>query len=285
MPKPPASTHERLTHSLAHLVGSEGRVSLADLATAAGLSPFHFQRTFRRWVGLSPQQVGAFTTVARAKGPLRAARSVLDVALDLGLLGPSRLHDHFVTVEALTPGEWAAAGLDLTIAWGCGPTPLGEALIAWTPRGICRLHFLDDEPPLGHLRAHLPDATFIRNDAHACTLLAKAFTGVVDKPLPLVVRGTHFQIAVWRALLEQPRGSLTSYGVLAATLGAPLASRAVGTAVGSNPIAVLIPCHRVITMSGMLGGYRWGIGRKCALLAKELHASAKKPQSSLRRAK
>ena len=278
MPKPPASIAARVTASLKLLDATTGRIPLTELAAEAGLSPFHYQRTFRRWVGLTPQQVAAFAAVARAKGLLRAAHSVLDVALELGLSGPSRLHDRFVTIEAMTPGEWAAAGLDLQLGWGTGQTPLGEALIAWTPRGICRLHFLDGEDPLALLRSELPRATPVREDAQARRLLGQAFTGVVDAPLALVVRGTRFQTAVWRALLERPAGSLISYGALATKLGAPRASRAVGTAVGSNPIAMLIPCHRVITASGLLGGYRWGLDRKCALLAQEL-------QSSLRRAK
>ena len=272
---------KRLTRSIARIAAGPAKAPLAELASEAELSPFHFQRTFRAWVGLPPGQVAAYAVVAKAKGPLRAAENVLDVSLDLGLSGPSRLHDRFVAIEAMTPGEWAAEGLGLRIGWGRGPTPLGEALVAWTARGACRLHFLDQDEPEALLRGEYPQAELMRDDAQARSLLATAFQRTApDAPLPVVVRGTRFQIAVWRALLERPTGSLTSYGTLARDLGHPSASRAVGTAVGANPLAVLIPCHRVITSSGLLGGYRWGLDRKCALLAREASA-----QSSLRRAK
>lgn len=271
----------RLTRSIARIADRPAKTSLAELAAEAQLSPFHFQRTFRAWVGLPPGQVAAYAVVAKAKGPLRAAASVLDVSLDLGLSGPSRLHDRFVAMEAMTPGEWAAEGLGLRIGWGVGPTPLGEALVAWTARGVCRLHFADHDAPESLVRSEHPRAELTRDDARARSLLATAFQpAAAGAPLPVVVRGTRFQIAVWRALLERPRGSLTTYGALARELGHPAASRAVGTAVGANPLAVLIPCHRVITSSGLLGGYRWGLDRKCALLAQEVAA-----QSSLRRAK
>jgi AraC family transcriptional regulator of adaptative response/methylated-DNA-[protein]-cysteine methyltransferase len=277
----PAETERRMARSLRRIGTATARVPLSELASEAGFSPWHFQRTFRRWVGLSPAQVAAFCRVAQAQGPLRAARSVLDVALDVGLSGPSRLHDQFISVEAMTPGEWAASGLGLQIGWGCGETPLGRALIAWTPRGICRLHFLGDEDPEAALRAEYPAATLRCDHCEAMRLLAQAFTArTAAAPLSLVVRGTHFQIAVWRALLALAAGSVTSYGQLASSLGRPAASRAVGTAVGANPIAVLIPCHRVITAGGLLGGYRWGLERKCVLIA---HEQAKVTQSSERR--
>lgn len=260
----------RLARSIARIAARPARTPLAELAADAQLSPFHFQRTFRTWVGLPPGQVAAYAVVAKAKGPLRAAASVLDVSLDLGLSGPSRLHDRFVAIEAMTPGEWAAEGLGLRIAWGLGATPLGAALVAWTERGVCRLHFPDHDDPEALLRSEHPRALLVRDDTHARSLLATAFQRTApDAPLPVVVRGSHFQIAVWRALLERPPGSLTTYGALARQLGRPQACRAVGTAVGANPLAVLIPCHRVITSSGLLGGYRWGLDRKCALLARE----------------
>lgn len=260
----------RLTRSIARIAAKPAKAPLAELAADAELSPFHFQRTFRAWVGLPPGQVAAYAVVAKAKGPLRAAANVLDVSLDLGLSGPSRLHDRFVAIEAMTPGEWAAEGLGLRIGWGLGATPLGEALVAWTARGVCRLHFPDCDEPEALLRREHPRAELARDDARARSLLTTAFARMApDAPLPVVVRGTRFQIAVWRALLERPSGSLTTYGALARELGRPDASRAVGTAVGANPLAVLIPCHRVITSSGLLGGYRWGLDRKCALLAKE----------------
>lgn len=265
-----AATEQRMARSLRRIGASAERVPLSDLADEAGLSPWHFQRTFKRWVGLSPTQVAAFCRVAQAHGPLRAARSVLDVTLEVGLSSPSRLHDQFISVEAMTPGEWAASGLGLRIGWGCGETPLGTALIAWTTRGICRLHFLADEDPAELLRAEYPKAAFTCDHGAAGRLLSQAFaTPTANAPLAVVVQGTSFQIAVWRALLALAAGSVTSYGQLASSLGRPSAARAVGTAVGANPVAMLIPCHRVITGGGLLGGYRWGLERKCALLAHE----------------
>ncbi len=260
---------ERFEHLLELIEREPNAARLATLASAAGISPFHLQRTFRRWVGLSPQQVAAFAAVARAEGPLRAARRVLDVSLDLGLSGPARLHDRFVTVEALSPGEWAAAGRGVAVTWGVGATPLGPAVIGWTQRGIFRLHFLAEEEPRALIAADLPEADLRRDDRAARKLLTQAFTGRTEAPLALVVRGTGFQIAVWRALLSIPPGGIDSYGGIARRIGLPAAARAVGGAIGANRIALLIPCHRAITAGGLLGGYRWGTGRKAALLARE----------------
>jgi AraC family transcriptional regulator of adaptative response/methylated-DNA-[protein]-cysteine methyltransferase len=248
-----------------------GSPRLARLAARSGRSPFHLQRSFRRWVGLSPRQFTAFATVGRAKGLLAAARSVLDVTLEVGLSGPGRLHDHFVSIEAMSPGESASGGAGVAMGFGAGDTPLGPALIAWTPRGICRLAFLDGDDGTAALRREWPRAALARDDGAAAALLARAFTaGDPRRPLPLVVRGTAFQVAVWRALLAIPAGAVESYGGLARELGRAGAERAVGSAVGANPIAYLIPCHRVIRASGVLGGYAWGLERKTGLLAGEL---------------
>jgi AraC family transcriptional regulator, regulatory protein of adaptative response / methylated-DNA-[protein]-cysteine methyltransferase len=247
---------------------------LTDLAAEAGVSRFHLQRSFREWAGLTPKQFSCFVSVCRGKGLLRAAKSVLDVALEIGLSGPGRLHDHFLTAEAVTPGEFKSGGDGVQLGYGCGGTPFGPALIAWTHRGVCRLTFIaDDSNAIQHLlRQEWPAATLERDDPAARALLGRAFASadVEAKPFRLVVRGTAFQIAVWRALMEIPEGQVSTYGRLAERAGFDGASRAVGRAVGDNPIAFLIPCHRVIRSTGLLGGYRWGIERKTAMLAGEL---------------
>lgn len=268
----PASDHYQRNARLVLRLANESRPAerLSDLARAEGLSPFHLQRSFRRWVGLTPKQFASFARVCRAEGLLRAAHSVLDVSLDVGLSGPGRLHDHFITVEALSPGEFKSGGRGLTLGFGMGATPLGDALIAWSDRGICRLAFLAaGDDVLERFREEWPAANLRHDDRHARKLLEQAFDRAKRAPLRLLARGTSFQIAVWRALLEIPEGDTTTYASIAARLGVPRAARAVGRAIGDNPIGYLIPCHRVIRASGLLGGYRWGLERKAALLAAE----------------
>jgi len=272
----PGADHDRVARTLRRLAAPGGSALRLDaLAADEGVDRFRLNRAFLRWAGLSPKRWAAFADVARAKGLLAAARSVLDVALDLGLSGPSRLHDRFVRIEAMSPGEWAAGGAGLRVAWGVGATPLGRALVAWTPRGICRLAFLAAEEPRALLAAEWPAATLVEDAVGAAERLARAFphAGVqVGAPLSVLVHGSDFQLAVWRALVELPPGSVTSYAALAMSLGRPRAARAVGQAVGANAVACLIPCHRVIAATGLIGGYRWGAERKIALLAGELHA-------------
>jgi AraC family transcriptional regulator of adaptative response/methylated-DNA-[protein]-cysteine methyltransferase len=283
--------------------GSDGE-RLEELARSLGLSRAHFQRSFLRWVGLSPKQFATFLHVTRAKGLLRASHAVLDTALTLGLSGPGRLHDQFIQVEAMTPGEYKRQGEGLTIAYGRGTTPLGVAVIAWTGRGICALSFLsaasaaivsnapasqpesDTEEDAHQLQAAWPRALLVRRQAQATRLLQTVFTpeagraaSATASPLRLLVGGTAFQIAVWRALLAIPPGAVLSYGRLAAWCGHPRAARAVGSAIAANPLAFLIPCHRVIRDSGLIGGYRWNPDRKLALLAREIHGQASSARS------
>jgi AraC family transcriptional regulator of adaptative response/methylated-DNA-[protein]-cysteine methyltransferase len=247
---------------------------LDDLAAIAGQSPFHFQREFKRRVGISPKRFGQYLTVNHAKQLLDSRASVLDAALDSGLSGPSRLHDLFVACEALTPGDYKAKGRSLTIRWGLHDVPVGRALIGATDRGICWLGFVadgDEVSTILEFKRDWGEATRVRDD-EATRPLAEAAFAVDDAsrvPLTLVLRGTNFQVKVWEALLRIPSGALATYGDLAGWIGQPTASRAVGAAVGANPISFLIPCHRVILNTGVIHNYRWGTSRKRALLAWE----------------
>jgi AraC family transcriptional regulator of adaptative response/methylated-DNA-[protein]-cysteine methyltransferase len=241
---------------------------LGEIARHVGLSEFHFNRLFRRWTGLTPKQYLAEITSRAANRALQAEPSVLDAAHSVGLSGGGRLHDLTVTLEAMTPGEIRAAGQGVTIRHGVTTTPFGSAFVAETPRGLCRLAFVDDDDgatELGALRVLWPRAEFVRDDARAAELVASIWSfpgshrGVT---FPLAVTGTNFQVQVWRALLELEPGETVTYGALARRLGRPDAARAVGTAVGANPVAWVIPCHRVLRAGGVLGGYRWGPARK-----------------------
>ncbi len=255
--------------------------SLDDVAAHVGQSPFHFQRLFQRWAGVSPKRFLQFLTLEHAKQSLRASASVLDATYDAGLSAPSRLHDLFVTLEAATPGEYRAGGTGLAIRWGVGGSPFGRCFLAVTARGITALGFLSAPggdgaaTTLDDARAALsgswPRADIQRDDAVAAPWLRRVFEGGnrAGDRLALFVRATPFQLRVWRALLAIPPGRLTTYGDLARAVGQPSAARATGNAVGANPIAWLIPCHRVIRGLGTFGNYRWGRPRKVAMLGWE----------------
>jgi len=250
---------------------------LTQLASAAGLSPFHFHRLFSAWAGVTPKDFLQCLTLEHVKHLLRNGDNVFDAALNAGLSGPGRLHDLCVTLEAASPGEMKSGGAGMQIDYGFAETPFGQALIAETKRGICHLSFVD-----GHgrnsarnlLTSQWPNAKLNRNDARIAELSAKIFTQVRDgasRPtFRAFVRGTPFQLRVWRALLRVPSGSLTTYGRLAQATGQSQAARAVGSAVGANPIAFIIPCHRVIRETGALGNYRWDPIRKRAIVGWEL---------------
>jgi AraC family transcriptional regulator of adaptative response/methylated-DNA-[protein]-cysteine methyltransferase len=237
---------------------------LAQIARHVGLSEFHFNRLFRRWTGLTPKQYLAEVTSRAAETALRAEPSVLDAAHSVGLSGGGRLHDLTVTLDAMTPGEIRAKGEGVTIRHGLASTPFGSAFVAETDRGLCRLSFIDGPGAPGELaalRAAWPKARFVRDDARASTLVAIIW-GHENEILPLAVSGTNFQVQVWRALLELEPGASVTYSALAHKLGKPTGARAVANAVGANPIAWVIPCHRVLRAGGQLGGYRWGTARK-----------------------
>ena len=246
--------------------------SLEEVAAHVGLSPFHFQRLFQRWAGTSPKRFLQYLTREHARRMLEAQAPVLEVAQATGLSSASRLHSLFVTTEGVTPGELKRGGEAVRIAWGVHPSPFGSCLIATTRRGVCGMAFADEpeerEAALERVRRAFPAAELARDDEETAGMARMAF-GDPDRPLPVVLRGSPFQLRVWQALVETPPGSLTTYRHIAERIGHPTAARAVGNAVGANPVAWLIPCHRVIRAMGELGGYRWGRERKRAMLGWE----------------
>src|SRR5712691_9300467 len=252
---------------------------LSALAQNVGLSPFHFHRLFSTWAGVTPKDFLQCLTLEHAKTLLREGDTVLDAALNAGLSGPGRLHDLCVTLEAASPGEMKSGGAGLEIHYGFAQTPFGEALIGESTRGLCHLSFVDGQDRNGArdlLAAEWPNAKLHRADQRAQELSEKIFANLPQNQsaprLRAFVRGTPFQLRVWRALLRVPAGALTTYGRLAAVLNQPTAARAVGSAVGANPLAFIIPCHRVIRETGVLGNYRWDPVRKRAILGWELAA-------------
>lgn len=273
--------YERVAQVIRHLRDHyEEQPSLEDLARVAGLSPFHFHRLFARWAGVTPKAFLRCLTLRHARRLLAEGRDVLGTSHAVGLSGPGRLHDLCVRLEAASPGELKSGGRGLGIDAGIAPTPLGPALIGNTPRGICHLEFLEPDEEDGawlHLGELWPAARVTRRDASARALAERVFGGNGTAPTPrrarpalkVFVRGTRFQVMVWRALLAIPPGKLLSYGDLARAIHRPGSARAVGTAVGCNPVGYLIPCHRVIRESGVLGQYRWGATRKRAAIAWE----------------
>ncbi|MBL8852882.1 MAG: methylated-DNA--[protein]-cysteine S-methyltransferase [Planctomycetaceae bacterium] len=247
--------------------------SLGQIAAHVSLSPAYLQRLFRRWAGISPKRWLQFLNAAEAKRLLRDSVPVLDVAFAVGFSGPGRLHDLLVSTEAVTPGEYAQRGLGVEIRYGWGDSPFGHCLIAWTQRGICALRFADSsthDQEMASIRNEWPSAHWLEDSARAAQTLQQIFIAKHRRPLLLDLQGTNFQLKVWNALLHLPEGSVVSYSSLADRLDTPTATRAVASAVGANPIAYLIPCHRVLRSSGELGGYRWGLDRKMAMLSREM---------------
>jgi len=257
---------------------SNRQPELAEIAGAVGLSEFHFQRVFTRWAGISPKRFLQFLTKENAKQLLAQSENLLDTTLQVGLSSLGRLHDLFVTTEAVTPGEYKSRGAGVTIRYGLHPTPFGECLIGVTERGICHLSFVQDSEgdAIDELVADWKQASMIEDHQATLDLVEPIFdlSRRQAHPLHLHLRGTNFQIKVWEALLRIPAGRLASYESIAAQVGHPNAMRAVGNAVGHNPIAVIIPCHRVIRKLGEFGNYHYGTARKKALLASEFASVA-----------
>jgi len=267
--------YDRIEQAIQYLdERSREQPSLADVAAHVGLSESHFQRLFTRWAGISPKRFLQFQTVAHARALLAESRSLLDATYEAGLSSAGRLHDLFVTIDAVTPGEFKRSGDGLTIQWGVHDTPFGECVIGTTPRGICGLYFATDG---GIARAQrlLADswegARLIENAVATRPLAEQIFNDAAHAtaPLAVLVKGTNLQLKVWEALLRIPLGEVVTYEQLAAAAGAPTAVRAVGTAVGRNPVSYLIPCHRVIRKTGAFGNYGGGIARKRAMLTWE----------------
>jgi len=248
----------------------DDRPNLDDVARAVGLSPAHFQRLFSQWVGVSPKRYQQYLTLDHARSLLANRFSVLDTTMATGLSSPSRLHDLFVRWEAMSPGEYAQGGAGLVVNWGWFESPFGPLLAMGTTRGICGMAFgaeLGAEMAEADLRARWPKAEFRHNTA-ALAPWVNAALGQHGE-CPLVMIGSPLQIKVWEALMAIPSGHVTTYSEIARAIGSPKAVRAVGTAVGRNPVSWLIPCHRALRKSGALGGYHWGLPVKRALLAWE----------------
>jgi AraC family transcriptional regulator, regulatory protein of adaptative response / methylated-DNA-[protein]-cysteine methyltransferase len=249
--------------------------NLATVAQHIGLSEYHFQRLFTQWVGISPKRFLQYLTVEYAKSKITETKSLLDLTLDVRLSSPGRLHDLFVNLEAMSPGEFKAGGAGLQIRYGIHDTIFGKSLIATTARGICNLYFfdsIDEEIAAQRLRLVWKNAEIICDEQATqplCDLIFNSENLSEQKSLTLLVKGTNFQIQVWRALLKLPFGAIATYQSIAQMVDRPTAARAVGNAIGKNPIGYLIPCHRVIRESGEIGGFGWGVDRKSVMLGWE----------------
>ncbi|MFG1401533.1 methylated-DNA--[protein]-cysteine S-methyltransferase [Xanthobacter sediminis] len=246
-----------------------------EIAAAAGVSARALTDLFRRWCGLTPKAFLQAVTLDRARRIVAECPNVLDAALELGLSGPGRLHDLFVVHEAMSPGEWKTGGAGLVIRYGFHPSPFGRALAMSTARGLCGLAFADpgeEAAALADMSARWPNAAYVEDAAATAPLVARIFDPAArrgDQPLRIVFIGTDFEISVWETLLRIPMGRATTYSSIAEHVGRPKAARAVGAAVGKNPISFVVPCHRVLGKSGDLTGYHWGLTRKRAILGWE----------------
>lgn len=271
-------TYAHVARAIEHLTANfREQPSLTELAQKANLSEFHFQRLFTEWAGVSPKKFGQYLTLEHAKTRLRNGAMLTDAAYEAGLSGTGRLHDLFVTIEGVTPGQFKQAGAGLVLSYGLFESPFGPYVLGTIQNKIALLHFLHDgDDPETILTTAWPEAT-LRPDQERLQGLTKqifpsAHVSVSSnpiQPLPVLLRGSTFQLKVWEALLKIPEGRLATYDQIAEAIGQPTASRAVGTAIGSNPIGYLIPCHRVIKKTGLFGDYRWGAGRKQAMLGWE----------------
>jgi AraC family transcriptional regulator of adaptative response/methylated-DNA-[protein]-cysteine methyltransferase len=271
-----ASDYERIRRIVAFISERwRQQPSLEDIAAHVGLSTTHVHHLFRRWCGLSPKAFLQAITLDNAKALLADSASVLDATYELGLSGPARLHDLFVTHEAMTPGDYKAGGAGLTLRVGFHPSPFGEAILVATERGLAGLGFVDagDRPAaLADMQRRWPKAAYVEDEAATAPLARRIFDPLAwraEQPLRVVLIGTDFEVRVWQTLLRVPLGRATTYSDIASRIGKPSASRAVGAAVGKNPISFVVPCHRVLGRSGALTGYHWGLTRKQAMLGWE----------------
>ena len=271
-----ARDYDRMEKALGWLADHwQDHPSLDEAAEAVGLSAFHFQRTFTRWAGVSPKTFVAAIAHAEARERLARGENVLDTALDVGLSGPSRLHDLFIAQESVTPGDARRRGEGLKLRWGLAPTPFGRGLFVIAPRGLAGLGFAgpgEEDAAFADMHRLFPAADWLRDDAAAAEMALAAFGG--GGAVPLVLIGSPFHVQVWKALLRIPAGQTATYGEVAGWAGKPKAFQAAGAAIGANPVSLLIPCHRVIARDGRLTGYHWGLARKAAMLGMEAVARA-----------
>jgi AraC family transcriptional regulator of adaptative response/methylated-DNA-[protein]-cysteine methyltransferase len=277
----PATDYARIEHAIHYIEANiRRRPSLEEIAASAGVSPFHFQRLFRRWAGISPKRFVQYLTAGEAERALRASTSLLESAEEAGLSGTGRLHDLIIAIHAVTPAELKRRGEGLTIRYGLHPSPFGDCLLAVTKRGVCWLSFIDPRECDGavtDLRRYWRGAALREQPAITRPVAERIFrsSNNGNGRFDLFVHGTNFQLKVWEALLTIPPGAVASYQEIARRIGAPKATRAVGTAVGQNPVSYLIPCHRVILKSGAFGNYGGGVARKKAILGWEaVHSRA-----------
>ncbi|MGV8832742.1 MAG: methylated-DNA--[protein]-cysteine S-methyltransferase [Devosia sp.] len=273
----PAGDYDTIRAAISYLSNNGPDVAdLAGFARALGMNERQLSDLFRRWCGLSPKSFAQAVALDHAKSLLRDKQSVLDTTYEVGLSSTSRLHDLFVTYEAMPPGVFRAGGAGLDMIWGAAPSPFGMAVVTATEYGMSGLGFADAETSIEQafqdLANRWPNARFNRDDARIAPMVAQAFDPArwsADRPVRVVLIGTDFEVQVWETLLKIPCGQATTYSAVANHIGRPTASRAVGAAVGKNPISFVVPCHRVVGTSGALTGYHWGVPRKRAILGWE----------------
>jgi AraC family transcriptional regulator, regulatory protein of adaptative response / methylated-DNA-[protein]-cysteine methyltransferase len=276
-----ATDYDIVRRAISHIRGHwRAQPEVEEIAEAAGVSATDLHHLFRRWAGLTPKAFLQALTLDHARRLLREQASVLDASYEVGLSGPGRLHDLFVTHEAMSPGEWKSGGEGLTITYGFHPSPFGMALVMGSERGLCGLAFADpgdEKSAFADMSSRWPRARYVEDRNLTAPLAQRIFDQRLwrpDRPLRVVLIGTDFEVRVWEALLRVPFGRVTSYSDIAAKVSAPKAARAVGAAVGKNPVCFVVPCHRVIGKSGALTGYHWGLTRKRAILGWEAGQAA-----------
>jgi AraC family transcriptional regulator, regulatory protein of adaptative response / methylated-DNA-[protein]-cysteine methyltransferase len=271
-----AADYDVVRRAIGHIRGHwREQPEIEAIAEAAGVTPTELHHLFRRWAGLTPKAFLQALTLDGARQLLRDSASVLDATYEVGLSGPGRLHDLFVTHEAMSPGEWKTGGEGLTVFFGFHPSPFGSALVMATERGLAGLAFADpgeEAAALADMKARWPRAAYVEDSARTAAIARRIFDSSQwqqDKPLRVVLIGTDWEVRVWETLLQIPMGRLTTYSDIASKIHKPAAARAVGAAVGKNPVSFVVPCHRVVGKSGDLTGYHWGITRKRAMLGWE----------------
>jgi AraC family transcriptional regulator of adaptative response/methylated-DNA-[protein]-cysteine methyltransferase len=271
-----AADYDVVRRAIGHIRGHwREQPEIEAIAEAAGVTPTELHHLFRRWAGLTPKAFLQALTLDGARQLLRDSASVLDATYEVGLSGPGRLHDLFVTHEAMSPGEWKSGGEGLTVFFGFHPSPFGSALVMATERGLAGLAFADpgeERAALADMKARWPRATYVEDSARTAAIARRIFDSSQwqqNKPLRVVLIGTDWEVRVWEALMQIPMGRLVTYSDIAGKVRSPAAARAVGAAVGKNPVSFVVPCHRVVGKSGDLTGYHWGITRKRAMLGWE----------------